>query len=81
MTANIRHVLKTHDNCAEQEWGVPRGFPGDVRRCEHGKVQVLVQVPLTARVQGPGTNWWRTLSPFWDRNTYKAAVQALEAQK
>ena len=52
---------------------------GDVRRCVHGKVQLRKPVGIDAPVQGPGTDWWYTLSPFWDRRQYRQALAALEA--
>ena len=80
MNPNIRHVLKTHDDCTQQEWNYGRrmNMLGDVRRCEHGKVQILTAVGPNARVAGPGTHWWRDLSPFWDRKLHKEAVSALD---
>lgn len=76
---NIRPKVQPHrPACQQQEWG-KFGIPGDVRRCPHGKVQVLTQVPDNARVQGPGTHWWRDLHSFWDRRTHRRAVAALEA--
>jgi hypothetical protein len=77
-TPNIRPTKTKHGlQCQQQEFG-KFGIPGDVRRCPHGKVQVLTQVPDNARVQGPGTHWWRTLSPFWDWRTYRLALEVLE---
>ena len=78
MTApNIRPAQKPHSECWRLEWN-RLGLPGDVRRCTHGKVQVRKQTGIDSPMQGPGTDWWYTLSPFWDRKTYKRAVEALE---
>ena len=52
--------------------------PGDVRRCAHGKIQILTQVPITAHIQGPGTDYWRTLHPIWDPIKYRRARKALQ---
>lgn len=54
------------------------GLPGDVRRCPHGRVQIRTETP-SARVAGPGTDWWRDLSPVWNFFTYRRAVAALNA--
>lgn len=81
MTPNIRPAVRPHSECWEQDIdrGVSqRGQPGDVRRCVHGKVQLRTQMPHYAPVQGPGTDYWRTLSPWWDWKLYRLAVDALE---
>ncbi|MFT4471405.1 hypothetical protein ACMX2H_15995 [Arthrobacter sulfonylureivorans] len=72
---------RTHKDCWQQNF--PRVFTplGSIRRCEHGKVQVLTEPPPGAKWQGPGTWWWRTLHPFWNRRLYRRAVAALEAAK
>ncbi|MEV4991225.1 hypothetical protein [Pseudarthrobacter sp. LMD1-1-1.1] len=74
---NIRTISR-HSECWKQEnpWlRVHR--TGDVRYCPHGRIQVLTQVPITARTQGPGTDYWRTLSPIWDPIKYRRARKAL----
>jgi hypothetical protein len=50
---------------------------GDVRYCYHDKIQVRVQVGPNARVAGPGTDFWETLSPFWNPVRYPKAKKAL----
>lgn len=78
---NIRPIIRPHSECWQLtflpggEWW---GRPGDVRVCIHGKVQVRTEVGPNARIAGPGTDWWRTLSRFWDRREYKRAIKALE---
>ena len=74
---NIRSKTPSHTECWRQEWHSPMGRLGDVRRCVHGRVQVLTRISENARVQGPGTHWWRTLSPFWNPITYQRARKAL----
>lgn len=74
----------THADCTRLEIGTDGrwtdkwwGRPGDVRRCVHGKVQVRTETSIHSRVKGPGTDWWRTLSPVWDPFLYRRAVKAL----
>lgn len=76
---NIRPAIPPHEACSQQDRKQPSGFPGDVRRCIHGKIQLLTAVSVDAPVQGPRTHWWRTLSKFWDRRTYRLAEEALRA--
>lgn len=52
-------------------------FPGHVRRCVHGKIQLRSQVGPNAGMQGPGTDWWRTLSPVFTPVLYRRARKAL----
>jgi hypothetical protein len=75
----------THADCARLEvtstgeWN-DRGWwgrPGDVRRCTHGKVQIRTETSIRSRMQGPGTDWWRTLSPVWNPLEYRRARKAL----
>lgn len=68
-----------HKECWRQSWPLSRHEHrlGDVRRCPHGKVQVLTDVGPYARTAGPGTHWWRTLSPIFDPITYRRARRAL----
>lgn len=75
---NIRSIDR-HGECWKLTWPLTwhEHRPGDVRRCNHGKIQILTQVPITARVQGPGTNYWRDLSPIWDPIKYRRANKAL----
>lgn len=78
---NIRATEPAHSECWQQDW--PR-FPwqhrlGDVRRCPHGKVQVLTEVGPSSRVAGPGTHWWRTLHPLLTPVLYRRARAALGA--
>lgn len=74
---NSRPAIKPHTECWRQEWHSPMGRLGDVRRCIHGEVQVLTQISEHARIQGPGTHWWRTLSRFWNPVLYRRARAAL----
>lgn len=70
----------THEDCWRLEFRNDRSFwglPGDVRRCTHGKIQVRTQTHLNSRMQGPGTDWWRTLSPIFDPVQYRRAKKAL----
>lgn len=75
---SIRPAVPPHKECWRQEWHAPMGRLGDVRRCVHGHVQVLTRISERARVQGPGTHWWRTVSPTWNPILYRRAVRALE---
>lgn len=78
-TPNIRPKVQPHTDCWRQDFRAPHGFVGDVRYCPHSKVQVRTKAPPNSRMAGPGTDWWRTLSPFWNRRQYKQATQALGA--
>lgn len=82
-TPNIRPAEPPHSDCRQNMWPEPGGhwnLLGDVRRCRHGKVQVLTET--TSRYwAGPGTHWWRDLHPFWDFRTYRTAEAALDADK
>lgn len=75
---NIR-TAQSHDDCWRQDWPLSAYAHrlGDVRRCVHRRVQVLTEVGPNARVAGPGTHWWRTLSPIWNPIDYRRATKAL----
>ena len=47
--------------------------PGDVRECEHGKIQVVDQ-PIA---HWPGDLYWEDLHPLWNRSAYKLAKELL----
>jgi len=47
---------------------------GDVRECEHGKIQVVEQ----PYINSPGVLVWRDLHWFWDRREYRLAKQLLQ---
>lgn len=47
---------------------------GDVRECEHGKIQVVEQ----PYINSPGVLVWRDLHWFWDRPVYRLAKQLLQ---
>lgn len=74
---NIRPSTPPHSTCWSLDWG-ERGQAGDVRRCPHGRIQVLIDPPPYASVQGPGARTWETLSPVFDYKRYRAAVAALD---
>lgn len=76
--ANIRGRVHA-DICVRRETygGTYVGTLGDVRRCEHGKVQMLVN-PENRSMAGPGTWFWMTLHPFWDLVTFLRAVKAID---
>lgn len=75
--ANI--YVKPHSDCARRETfgGAYVGTLGDVRRCEHGKVQIMVKPDRRGGMSGPGTWFWSTLHPLWDFGQYRKAVKAL----
>jgi hypothetical protein len=76
---NIRSIDR-HSECWKLDHsGVMSwwGQPGDVRLCPHGKVQIRTEVGPNSRVAGPGTDWWRDLSPFWNPVLYRRARKAL----
>lgn len=76
---NIRPAVSPHADCARIRYNeVFASEVGDVRRCIHGRVQVRTQTSPYSRTQGPGTDWWRTLSPVWDFRAYRRAVAALQ---
>lgn len=53
---------------------------GEVRRCQHGRVQVCYQIGYRSRyVVDVSTPLWRTLSRFWTPRLYREAVAALES--
>jgi hypothetical protein len=70
----------THADCwrldytRELSWW---GRAGDVKVCDHGKLMIRRQVPLSARTQGPGTDWWQTLFPIFNPIEYRRAKKAL----
>lgn len=69
------------DTCTGQAYETKDwGFPGDVRRCEHGIVQICTET-TSRHVAGPGTHWWRDLHPFWNWKTHQIAVAALNADQ
>lgn len=76
---NIRPKLP-HSECWRPAWPLTawQHRLGDVRRCPHGKLQVLTEIGPAARVAGPGTHWWRTLSPVFTPVLYRRARAALE---
>lgn len=47
------------------------GWPGDVRRCVHGKVMIGYEV------MGTVPAYWRDLSPVWNPILYRRARNAL----
>jgi hypothetical protein len=77
--ANI--YVKTHSDCVKREtlYGSYVGQLGDVRRCDHNKVQILMKPERYARLglAGPATWFWYTLHPIWDFPTYYKAVKAM----
>lgn len=76
---NINTDRMDHDrHCWRLDYRAWQGRPGDVRRCGHGRVQIRTETTSTT-VAGPGTDWWRTLSPVWNFFTYRRAVAALNA--
>lgn len=79
MPVNIRPVTG-HRDCWRQSIGEPNWFgrPGDLRRCEHGRLQVRTQVSEHARIQGPGTDWWRDLHPVWTPILWRRAQKAMK---
>lgn len=75
---NIRPKTQPHSECWRLDWKDPLGSRvGDVRLCPHGRVQVRTETSPRSRLQGPGMDWWRTLSPIWNPLTYRRAVRAL----
>ena len=70
----------THADCARLSFTPGAtwfGLPGDVKRCPHGKLMVRTQTGPNSRMMGPGTDWWRTLSPVWNPIEYRRAKAAL----
>lgn len=51
-----------------------KGEVGDVRECEHGKIQVVEQ----PYINSPGHLVWRDLHWFWDRRQYRLAKRLLQ---
>jgi hypothetical protein len=73
------HPVTGHSDC----WRLPAGpgwwgRPGDLRRCEHGRLQIRTEVGPGSRSMGPGTDWWRDLSPIWTPILYRRAMKALK---
>jgi hypothetical protein len=76
---NIRPAKAPHSECWRLDWADPLGTRiGDVRYCPHGRVQVRTKTSPQSRMQGPGTDWWRTLSPFWNPALHRRAKEALD---
>ncbi|MGP4995497.1 hypothetical protein [Glutamicibacter ardleyensis] len=73
---NLRDAAqRTHKkDCRWAKFLVDR--PGDVRQCEHGKIQVVDQ-PMP---HSPGTLVWEDLHPFWNRRPHKLAKELLSQQ-
>lgn len=69
--------VNPHRKCGKRETygGTYVGKIGDVRRCEHGKVQMLIEPERG--MKGPGTWFWATLHPVWDFFLYRKVVKAL----
>lgn len=72
---------KPHSDCARRDTfgGTYVGKLGDVRRCDHGKVQIMVKPErgYGGGFVGPGSWFWATLHPVWDFRQYRKAVRAL----
>ncbi len=74
-----------HSRCYERDHYILNGYChpdmshrlGDVRKCAHGKIQVLTQVDARNNLQGPGTHYWSDLSRFWNRKKYQQAEKIL----
>ena len=82
MTANIRPKVQQHSDCWRLDWKDPLGtFVGDVRHCPHGQIQVRTATSPNSNLQGPGMDWWRTLSKFWNPRLYRQAEAALREAK
>lgn len=78
---NIRTVEDEHAQCWRNRYvdGERYYIPGDVRYCKHGKVQLLIK-PERARLVGPGSWQWSTISQFWNPVKYRKAIAALEGR-
>ena len=77
MTASILRGCRAA-NCAHECWR-PGAGPGDVRRCEHGKVWLYDR-----EVEGRFFNTlirWRRVHPLWEPITYRRAVRALKEEE
>lgn len=72
-----KNIGTPHSACSRRETfgGTYVGRIGDIRRCEHGKVQMLIEPERG--MKGPGTWFWATLHPFWDFKLYRKVVKAL----
>jgi hypothetical protein len=70
-------LVREHKHCLRNYYGKTHQFPGDVRRCPHGHVQVLTDP--RGGLAGPGTWYWRDLSKWWDPWLYRRAVKVLDA--
>lgn len=79
---NIRPAVQPHTECWRQAWPLSSHQQrlGNVRRCPHGKVQVLTET-TSRTMAGPGTHWWRDLSRFWNPRDYRRATAALGGTK
>jgi hypothetical protein len=78
VTVNIRRP--SHLDCGRLDHSGPMtwlGFPGDVKECPHGKLMVRTEAGPGSRIAGPGTDWWRTLSPIFNPIQYRRARKAL----
>lgn len=74
---NIRSI-EPHSACWRLDWKDPLGTRvGDVRRCHHGHIQLRTQTSPRSRLQGPGMDYWQTLSPIWNPVLYRRARKAL----
>lgn len=78
--ASIAPSVREHANCWRLDHSGPMtwwGTPGDVKRCPHGKIMIRCEVGPNSTMAGPGTDYWRTLSPIFDPIKYRKAKKAL----
>ena len=77
MSANIRTSRGDHRRyCTRPRFEVHEwGRPGDVRRCEHGRVMLGYEVPGTV------PPYWMDLSPIFTPIRYRRAIRALLAEE
>ena len=72
---SIAMASRPHKMCHERdwEWGRQVGEYHDVRRCVHGKLQIM---EMDSRPGEDKLFWW-DLRPVWDMKKYRQARKAL----
>lgn len=75
---NIRPTVKPHSECRHLDlWKPLNTRVGDVKYCVYGKIMLRCPTAANSRLQGPGMDWWLTLSPIFHPFTYRQAKKAL----
>ena len=90
---SLRHLKRTHEECwefanpvvAADAVPMQRSYRlGDLRRCQHKKVQVVAHPetsgPLRAEDDGPDSWRWMDIDPVTQRTEYRVALKLLRGR-